>query len=403
MENVRIGISRWAIFYTVLALVIGLLVGTVDALFGRGLLFITEMRDAHPLYFLPFLALAGLVIVYTYQHFGKESQKGMGLIFEAGNKGRENIPKRLVPLIIFSTWLSHLFGASVGREGVAVQIGATIGHTLGGKLDSKEAQKVLLITGMAAGFAGLFQTPIAATFFAIEILMVGKIEYIALFPALVASYVASTTSHALGLEKFSFAVNTDLNMDAITLLKLLVVALCFGLVGRLFAQGLSFMKSYMMLKLSNPYRRILIVGLMLSLGLIFIHLDRYAGLGTNLISMSFNGQPINGYDWILKLLFTVLSISAGFQGGEVTPLFAIGASLGASLALLLGLPVGLIAAAGYVSVFSAATNSYFASIFIAAEVFGYGSVQYILPLVTIAYILNGNVSIYAQGKLNLEV
>ncbi|MEY8538641.1 chloride channel protein [Lactococcus muris] len=402
MENVRIGISRGAIFYTFLALVIGLLVGTVDALFGRGLLFITEIRDAHPLYFLPFLALAGLVIVYTYQHFGKESQKGMGLIFEAGNKGRENIPKRLVPLIIFSTWLSHLFGASVGREGVAVQIGATIGHTLGGKLASKEAQKVLLITGMAAGFAGLFQTPIAATFFAIEILMVGKIEYIALFPALVASYVASTTSHALGLEKFSFAVNTDLNMDAITLLKLLVVALCFGLVGRLFAQGLSFMKSYMMLKLSNPYRRILIVGLMLSLGLIFIHLDRYAGLGTNLISMSFNGQPINGYDWILKLLFTVLSISAGFQGGEVTPLFAIGASLGASLALLLGLPVGLIAAAGYVSVFSAATNSYFASIFIAAEVFGYGSVPYILPLVTIAYILNGNASIYAQGKLNLE-
>ncbi|MEY8443387.1 voltage-gated chloride channel family protein [Lactococcus ileimucosae] len=402
MENVRIGISRGAIFYTFLALVIGLLVGTVDALFGRGLLFITEIRDAHPLYFLPFLALAGLVIVYTYQHFGKESQKGMGLIFEAGNKGRKDIPKRLVPLIIFSTWLSHLFGASVGREGVAVQIGATIGHTLGGKLASKEAQKVLLITGMAAGFAGLFQTPIAATFFAIEILMVGKIEYIALFPALVASYVASTTSHALGLEKFSFAVNTDLNLDAITLLKLLVVALCFGLVGRLFAQGLSFMKSYMMLKLSNPYRRILIVGLMLSLGLIFIHLDRYAGLGTNLISMSFNGQPINAYDWILKLLFTVLSISAGFQGGEVTPLFAIGASLGTSLALLLGLPVGLIAAAGYVSVFSAATNSYFASIFIAAEVFGYGSVQYILPLVTIAYILNGNASIYAQGKLNLE-
>lgn len=402
MENVRIGISKGAIFYTFLALVIGLLVGTVDALFGRGLLFITEIRDAHPLYFLPFLALAGLVIVYTYQHIGKESQKGMGLIFEAGNKGRKDIPKRLVPLIIFSTWLSHLFGASVGREGVAVQIGATIGHTLGGKLASKEAQKVLLITGMAAGFAGLFQTPIAATFFAIEILMVGKIEYSALFPALVASYVASTTSHALGLEKFSFAVNTDLNVDAITLLKLLVVALCFGLVGRLFAQGLSFMKSYMMLKLSNPYRRILIVGLMLSLGLIFIHLDRYAGLGTNLISMSFDGQPINGYDWILKLLFTVLSISAGFQGGEVTPLFAIGASLGTSLALLLGLPVGLIAAAGYVSVFSAATNSYFASIFIAAEVFGYGSVPYILPLVTIAYILNGNASIYAQGKLNLE-
>ena len=115
------------------------------------------------------------------------------------------------------------------------------------------------------------------------------------------------------------------------------------------------------------------------------------------------GEHINAYDWLLKLLFTVLSISAGFQGGEVTPLFAIGASLGATLALLLGLPVGLVAAAGYVSVFSSATNSYFASIFIAAEVFGFGTVQYILPIVTIAYILNGNASIYAQGKLNLEV
>ncbi|GFO51546.1 chloride channel protein [Lactococcus garvieae] len=403
MKNIKIGISRWAVLYAVLALVIGVIIGAVDALFGRGLIFITETRDAHPLYFLPFLALAGLLIVYVYQRFGKDSQKGMGLIFEAGNKGREDIPKRLVPLIIFSTWLSHLFGASVGREGVAVQIGATIGHTVGGKLSSKEAQKVLLITGMAAGFAGLFQTPIAATFFAIEILMVGKIEYIALFPALVGSYAASATSRALGLEKFSFAVNTDLNIDPLVLLKLLVVAICFGLVGRIFAQGLAFMKTYMASKLTNPYRRILLMGFILSLGLIFIHLDRYAGLGTNLISMSFNGEHINAYDWLLKLLFTVLSISAGFQGGEVTPLFAIGASLGATLALLLGLPVGLVAAAGYVSVFSSATNSYFASIFIAAEVFGFGTVQYILPIVTIAYILNGNASIYAQGKLNLEV
>ncbi len=403
MKNMKIGVSRWALLYAVLALGIGAVVGAVDALFGRGLIYITEIRDLHPLYFLPFLALAGLLIVYLYQHYGKDSQKGMGLIFEAGNKGRKDIPKRLVPLIIFSTWLSHLFGASVGREGVAVQIGATIGHTVGGKLSSKEAQKILLITGMAAGFAGLFQTPIAATFFAIEILMVGKIEYIALFPALVASYVASATSHALGLEKFSFAVNTNLNINPLIIVKLLVVAVCFGLVGRVFAQGLAFMKTYMAEKLSNPYRRILIMGVILSLGLIFIHLDRYAGLGTNLISMSFNGQHINAYDWLLKLLFTILSISAGFQGGEVTPLFAIGASLGATLALLLGLPVGLIAAAGYVSVFSSATNSYFASIFIAAEVFGFGSVQYILPVVTIAYLLNGNASIYAQGKLNLEI
>ncbi|MFK5234715.1 chloride channel protein, partial [Lactococcus lactis] len=268
---------------------------------------------------------------------------------------------------------------------------------------AKEAKKILLITGMAAGFAGLFQTPIAATFFAIEILMLGKIEYRALIPALVGSYVASWTSSSLGLEKFSFAINTNIHIDPLVLLKLAVIAVCFGLVGRFFAESLAFMKATVAKRIVNPYYRIILMGIVISIGLLVIHLDRYAGLGTNLISLSFNGGHINGYDWILKLIFTVLSISAGFQGGEVTPLFAIGSTLGAALAMLFGLPVEFVAAAGYVSIFSAATNSYFGPIFIAAEVFGFGSVQYILPIMTIAYVLNGNSSIYAQEVLNLEV
>lgn len=403
MNFFKVGISRSAILYVLLAVIIGGLIGIVDAIFGRGLIYITEFRDSHALYLIPFLTLAGLLIVYIYKNFGKDSQKGMGLIFEAGNHGREDIPKRLVPLIVFSTWLSHLFGASVGREGVAVQIGGVIGHAIGKKLSAKEAKKILLITGMAAGFAGLFQTPIAATFFAIEILMLGKIEYRALIPALVGSYVASWTSSSLGLEKFSFAINTNIHIDPLVLLKLAVIAVCFGLVGRFFAESLAFMKATVAKRIVNPYYRIILMGIVISIGLLIIHLDRYAGLGTNLISLSFNGGHINGYDWILKLIFTVLSISAGFQGGEVTPLFAIGSTLGAALAMLFGLPVEFVAAAGYVSIFSAATNSYFGPIFIAAEVFGFGSVQYILPIMTIAYVLNGNSSIYAQEVLNLEV
>lgn len=403
MNFFKLGISRVQILYVFLAIVMGLIIGGVDALFGRGLIYITSFRDAHALYLIPFLGLSGLLIVFIYRRYGKESQKGMGLIFEAGNHGRKEIPKRLIPLIVFSTWLSHLFGASVGREGVAVQIGGVIGHTIGKKLSTEEAAKISLITGMAAGFAGLFQTPIAASFFAIEILMLGKIEYQALMPALVASYVASETSHYLGLEKFSFHISSSIQIEPVTLLKLLFVAICFGLVGRLFAVSLAFMKAKVAKKIENPYQRILLLGIVLSIGLLLLHLDRYAGLGTNLIAQSFHGGAINGYDWLLKLIFTVLSISAGFQGGEVTPLFAIGSSLGVTLALWLGLPVELIAAAGYVSIFSAATNSYFGPIFIAAEVFGFGSVQYILPIMTIAYVINGNASIYAQEVLNLEM
>lgn len=156
MNFFKLGISRVQILYVFLAIVMGLIIGGVDALFGRGLIYITSFRDTHALYLIPFLGLSGLLIVFIYRRYGKESQKGMGLIFEAGNHGRKEIPKRLIPLIVFSTWLSHLFGASVGREGVAVQIGGVIGHTIGKKLSTEEAAKILLITGMAAGFAGLF-------------------------------------------------------------------------------------------------------------------------------------------------------------------------------------------------------------------------------------------------------
>ena len=398
-DYLNIGLSRWTFLYLATAAVIGVLVGSVDALFGRVLLFLTAFRDSHAIFLLPFLALAGLLIVFMYQKMGPEALKGMALIFETGNRNREKIPKRLVPLGMVATWISHLFGASVGREGFAVQIGGTIGHFIGRKLSSEQAKKILLVTGMAAGFAGLFQTPIAGTFFAIEILMLGKIEYEALVPALLASFVASSTSHFLGLEKFALTITATFAWTPTNLAKILVISVIFGLVGRLFAMAVKYMKAEMTKRLPNPYVRIFTLGLALGILLMIVHFDRYAGLGTSLIAQAFHGGQIHGYDWLLKLLFTVLSLAAGYQGGEVTPLFAIGATLGTTLALLFGLPVPLIAAAGYCAIFGTATNSYFAPIFIAAEVFGFASIPYILPILTIAYLVNGNVSLYAQEKL----
>lgn len=400
MNFLKIGISRLTFMYVFLAVLVGLIVGAIDALFGRGLILITSFRQSHAPYLLPLLALAGLVIIFLYQKLGKESSKGMGLIFEAGNHARESIPKRLIPLGMFSTWLSHLFGASVGREGFAVQIGGTIGHWFGQKLSSHDSQKILLITGMAAGFSGLFQTPLAATFFAIEILMLGKIEYMALFPAMIAAFVASTTSHWLGLEKFTYNLHPHLQWTPLNFIKIVVVALCFGLVGRAFALGLHYLKGKIQAMLPNPYLRIALLGLLLSVALITFYQGRYAGLGTNLISEVFGSGTIYSYDWLMKLLLTILSLAAGFQGGEVTPLFTIGATLGVTLGGFLGLPIPLMAAAGYVAVFASATNAYFAPLFIGAEVFGYASLPYLLPIVTIAYLLNGNSSIYAQEKLD---
>ena len=189
--NERIRAYRDTLLLTLIALPLGLAIGAMDALFGRVLLSVTAFRMAHVYSLLPFLGLVGVGIVWCYQKVGGTSGKGMTLLFEAGHGDTQDIPLRLIPLVMVSTWLTHLFGGSAGREGVAVQIGGTLAHSIGKRLPIPNAGKQLLLTGMAAGFAGLFRTPIAATFFALEVLTAGVLEYSALLPALVASFSAS--------------------------------------------------------------------------------------------------------------------------------------------------------------------------------------------------------------------
>lgn len=389
------------IILTIISLFIGILVGIIDTIFGRVLLKITDFRSKNVLFLLPFLAPAGLLIIYTYNKIGKDSLKGMSLIFQAGHNELDKIPKRLVPLIILSTWITHLFGGSAGREGVAVQIGGAVSHTIGRKINIKNSKKILLLTGMAAGFGGLFQTPIAALFFALEILTVGTIEYAALLPALTASFTASFTSHTLGLEKFSVVLTDNINIDPYIIIKLIIIGIIFGIIGRLFAILLSYCKSKFSEIFKNPLIKIFVIGLFLSVVLFLLHSGRYCGLGTNLISSSFNNDKIYVYDWIFKFALTIITLSAGFQGGEVTPLFSIGASLGVILASIFNLPVMLIAALGYTAVFGSATNTLLAPIFIGAEVFGYDYIPLFVVVCSIAYIFNGNKSIYGGQKLSI--
>ena len=198
--------------YISMALLIGIIVGIVDTIFGRGLLAISDFRTTNYNYLIPFLPIAGLFIVWMYSYFSKVSLKGMTLVFEAGQNKRDSIPMALVPLVMIGTWITHLFGGSAGREGVAVQIGATLSHYMGRKLKTPDNSRIMLITGMAAGFGGLFQTPLAATFFAMEVIVAGYMDYQALLPAITAAFVASFTSHSLGLEKFAVELNETINM-----------------------------------------------------------------------------------------------------------------------------------------------------------------------------------------------
>ncbi len=386
--------------YVILAILVGICVGIVDTIFGRGLLAISAFRGQYYRYLLPVLPVAGLVIVWMYQRFSSLSLKGMTLVFEAGQKKREEIPLALVPLVMIGTWITHLFGGSAGREGVAVQIGATLSHEAGRRLHIEEKAPVMLITGMAAGFGGLFQTPLAAVFFAMEVIVSGYVEYDALLPAMIASYTASTTSHLLGLEKFAVDVQEIWKIGDVKNAGILIIlGLAFGLTGRCFSVFLQKAKKLAGDKISNPRVRIGCFAVPLAVILLALHSARYSGLGTNLITASFDGDTIYGYDWILKLFLTITTLAIGFQGGEVTPLFSIGASLGVVLGSALGVPPVVCASLGYAAVFGSATNTVIAPILIGLEVFGSRNAIPLVVVCLLAYLVNGNHSIYgAQAK-----
>lgn len=314
--------AKETFLYALSALLLGIAIGAIDAVFGRVLLFITDFCSAHVVVLLPFLPLAGLGIVWLYRHFNETAAKGMTLVMEAGQGKRESIPLALIPLVMAGTWITHLFGGSAGREGVAVQIGATLSHAFARRFHFPDNGRIVLIAGMAAGFGGLFQTPFAAVFFAMEVVVSGSMAYSALLPAAIASFTASATSHALGLEKFSVLLSQTLSLtDTKTVTYLILFGILFGLTGRLFAVLLQKVKQFMGNVLENPYKRIGFVSIPLAVFLFLAWNGRYCGLGTNLIAQAFSGGELYMFDWILKLFFTVLTLSIGFQGGEVTPLF----------------------------------------------------------------------------------
>ena len=373
--------------YFIMAVIVGIIVGAIDALFGRVLIAISDFRTIHYQYLLPFLPIAGLVITAMYYAFSKASLKGMKLVFEAGQQKTDAIPLLLIPLVMIGTWLTHLFGGSAGREGVAVQIGATLSHAIGRKFKFPENGRLMLVIGMAAGFA-------------IEVIVIVKMDYEALLPALASAYTAAFTSHSLGLEKFSVVMKDTVNLSGTkTIAAVICLGIIFGLTGRLFSFSLSKLKAFMGEKIMNQFLRIGFMAIPLAVLLFAVYGSRYSGLGTNLISAGFTGQTIYGYDWILKLLFTIFTLAIGFQGGEVTPLFSIGTSLGVILGGLFGLPPMLCAALGYAAVFGSATNTLIAPIMIGLEVFGRANMVLFVIVCAIAYGVNGDLSIYAQEKL----
>lgn len=378
--------------------VVGVMAGVLDAVFGQGILFCTSVREAQPLLML-LLPAGGALICFCYDRFGGDCRRGMGLVFETADARRDHVPFRLIPMAVIATWITHLFGGSVGREGVAVQITASAAGLLMPRLPDARARRHLLMAAVAAGFAGLFRTPVAAIFFAMELFHVGMMEYAALLPTAVAAFVASAVSGALGLAKGGVLLTCAVpELTFPNLGALLVLGIASGLAGRLFVFLLHSLRDRLGKLLPNAYLRIVLVGVFVAVfGLLTA--GRYNGLSTGLVNAALAGESLYAWDWFFKLALTALCLAAGYQGGEVAPLFAVGAALGAVLGGFLGLPQPLCAALAYAAVFGAGTNTLVAPVLVGMELFGGQYFGCFFLVSVVAYACNGNHSIYPQRSL----
>ena len=389
---------------------VGVLVGLVDAAFGLGLNACTAIRTKYFWYLIWFLPLGGVFIWFIYHQFGKSVANGMKMVFHVGLGKNTKLPIRMVPLSVIGTWTTHLFGGSAGREGVAVQIGAAVSNNIGRLVDKtidiENSRKMFLITGMAAGFSGLFCTPLAAIFFALEVLVAGKLEYHALIPATVASISAAFTSRTLGLRKFHINILETLNYhpstyNAVFLLKLATMGLCFGIVGSLFALILRYLRLKFAFRFSSPVKKVLIMGSVVAVLMMIFHQGRYSGTGSNLVALCFDGitDDIYAYDWILKMALTILTLSSGFIGGEVAPLFSIGSCLGYVLGPVFGFDPMFGAALGFASVFCSGSNTLLAAILVGVESFGYNMLPFFSVVCFVSFIFNFNNSIFTAQRV----
>lgn len=402
-----LSVARWTIILVPMAMA----VGTLCAAFLCSLDLATRARFAYP-WLLFLLPVGGFVIGLAYHWMGRSVEGGNNLIVEQIHEPGGGVPLRMAPLIFIGTVATHLFGGSAGREGTAVQLGGSLASAAGRlfRLDASGV-RIILMAGIAAGFGAVFGTPLAGAVFALEVLAVGRVEYPALVPCLVAGIVGDWTCHQWGIHHgayhiaFAAGEGGSILTEPLLLAKAALAGIAFGLAGLLFAEANHMLGGF--LKRLVPYGPLRpVVGGIAIIALVYALGSRdYLGLGvwapdtsTPTIAGFFSG-PVDHWSWLLKLVFTVVTLSSGFKGGEVTPLFFIGAALGNCLGGLMNAPIDLFAGIGFVAVFAGATNTPLACTIMGIELFGATDAVPIAVACFVAYLCSGHSGIYLSQRI----
>ena len=387
MRNLAVFI-RWGIF----SAFVGLFVGAFSTLFAFCLRQVTSFRTENP-WLILCLPLAGVVIVFLYGVFRYKNDKGTNMVLSSIHAEAE-VPFRMAPLIFISTIITHLFGGSAGREGAALQLGGSIGQQLGKlfRFDEKD-QRIVVMCGMSAAFSAIFGTPIAASIFSMEVVSVGVMYYAALVPCVFSSLVASKFANHMGIGPNVFKIRQMPLFEVIPSLKVIGLALCCAALSVVFCMALHSLGDFYRNKLKNPYIRIIVSSLVIILLTIILQTDDYMGAGVPVIQRAIQGN-VEPLAFVWKIVFTALTLEAGFKGGEIVPSFFVGATFGCLFGHIVGISPSLCAAVGMMSVFCGVTNCPITSMLIAFELFGYHGVPFFLLGISVSYLMSGYYGLY---------
>lgn len=384
---------RWIFF----ACIIGVVVGTIGAGFHHAILWAAGFRVAHP-WILFGLPLAGVCIVWLYQICDMSRDQGTNLVIISV---RDNAPIRLrtAPLIIVTTILTHLFGGSSGREGAALQLGSSISAFVGRlmHLDDKD-ERIIKMCGMAAGFSALFGTPLAAAVFAMEVVSVGVMYYVAIVPCLLSALVAMMTAAALGGHAEAFLMTGVPQAAPLVLVQVIVLGVLCALVALIFCQIFGMIHHLYARYLQNLYLRAAVGGCIVVAVSLLLGTQDYNGTGMDVITRAFAGSA-HPAAFLIKIVLTAITLGAGFKGGEIVPALFAGATFGCFYGGLLGLSPSFAAGAGMVAVFCGVTNCPLTSILLAYELFGGAGLPLIALACAVSYMLSGYSGLYHAQKI----